>query len=107
MEPVIITIKKDSIERFFAENCGGKDFNVYLMEMGKVASCNLFYLMKDEIVIRKSEKFHPGDNVDFVIDSKSPDGNFEIENCYMYQVMVYDDLSYKLSLIDFVVRRKI
>lgn len=104
MGAAIITIKKESIERFFAENCGGRDNDVF-----KGASCgsNLFSLMKDDLIIRKSENFHPGDNVEFIIDSKSPDGKFEIEHRYQYEVMGYDDLSYKLHLMDFVVRRRI
>lgn len=103
MEPKVITIRTESAERFFIENCSGKDVDAL-----KGAGCgfNLFYWMKDEIVIRISEEFHNGDNVEFIIDSKSMDGKFNIEYSYRYIVMHYDDLSYKLCMIDFEVRRK-
>lgn len=98
-----ITVKGESMERFFTENCGGK----YMDSLGSGCGFNIFHLMTDEIVIRISEKFHKGDNVEFIIESKSMDGKFDVEHYYRYMVSYYDDLSYKLHLVDFEVRRKI
>lgn len=97
METNVLIIKDESLERFFIEN-----FNVDARE---IRGCTSYYhLMKNEIVLKKSDMLKLDDYIDFHMEGRSPDGNFLVEYTYSYLVKEYDDVSFKLVLSDFDVR---
>lgn len=97
METNVLIIKDESLERFFIEN-----FNVDAREIRGCAS--YYHLMKNEIVLKKSDMLKLDDHIEFHMEGRSPDGNFLVEYIYSYLVKEYDDVSFKLVLSDFDVK---
>lgn len=97
METNVLIIKNESLERFFIEN-----FNVDAREIR--SSGSYYHLMKNEIVLKKSDMLKLDDYIEFHMEGRSPDGNFLVEYIYSYLVKEYDDVSFKLVLSDFDVR---
>ncbi|WP_293713022.1 hypothetical protein [uncultured Parabacteroides sp.] len=88
-------IKTESIDRFFKEYGD--------ISLNEVRS--IYYLMQDQIVVKKLDELSIGDQVEFHIRDKSLEGRFNIEHVYLYDVYEHDDLSYILVLKDFNVTR--
>lgn len=97
METNVVTIKNESIERFFVENC---DVNA-----SEISGCSFYCLMQKEILIKKSDLLKLDGYVEFHMEGRSrDDNNFPIEYIYSYSVEEYDDISFKLVLSDFNVK---
>lgn len=90
-----IIINTKSIQRFLLENSSE------IFSEGEIVCKNIFYLMKDEIIIKKNDNVKLYETIEFRIEHKSPDGRFDLEYRYAYDVNKYDDVSYKLILVDF------
>lgn len=90
-------INTKSIQRFLLGNSGD------IFSEGEIVCKNIFYLMKDEIIIKKNDNVRLYETIQFRIEHKSPDGRFDLEYRYVYDVSEYDDISYKLLLVDFIV----
>lgn len=97
----MITIKEDSIYKFFRDLTGID----YTPDPMRSSSCSAYHLMKDIIYIDKVkflELFECQDTgVIFEIKSKAIDNISILTNTYVYNVHDFDSIQLKLELIDF------
>lgn len=91
-----LIIKNESIWRFIT----GKEFDERRNDDGA------YHLMKDEIIIPKDRLPNNETQVTIELDDYAREKRSKLTNTYVYKVEEYDSISYKLSLIDFMVKQK-
>lgn len=62
---------------------------------------NVYYLMRDEILITKSDKINVGDKVNFELIGREQNTGKRLKNKYSYELKEYDSVCNQLVLQDF------
>jgi hypothetical protein len=89
---------EESAQEFFSENAlnfkkdNGRDH---------YEKPNVYYLMKDEILLKRTSKLAVGDSVNFVLSDHSANTKKSLINNYAYKVYDYDSVCVKLVFEDF------
>ena len=98
MEKKTFNVKNESAQAFFQE---------YAIELSKASSpsrdINPYYLMRDKLYIKKNGNLKVGDLVYFELKDITEGSKKELINHYQYEVKEYDDVSFMLELVKFII----
>ena len=93
-----LNVKDKSVFHFFSEKLIGYRPNErHTIREDESA----YYLMKDEMYLKKEIGLEEGELVKFELADNSMMSRKELRNTYIYKVEKYDDVSVKLVLSDF------
>jgi len=101
MSELRFSVKEKSINQFFIDNVIDYNPNNNRNPM----EINCYYLMRDEIYVKRAS-FSVGQIVTFELFDEGYKSKKELVNHYEYNVVDYDDISFKLELINFSITLK-
>lgn len=100
MQTIKFLVKDKSANTFFAEHAIASD-KYDRQSIRNNDDLSPYYLMKDEIILKKSSGIQHGQQVIFQLSDQSAASRKPLTNTYTYNVEGYDDVSLRLTLIDF------
>lgn len=95
----IIVVKEESIETFLKGYLGFIDCN------NRSCCTDFQYRMVDEIIFPKNKRLEIGKFVELHFIVRSTLKGIDIEYVYLYKISSFDDVSDKMIIEDFTIRR--